>query len=58
MSAPLLDEGRFGLRVWLRRRWCPRGARPPWVVEDRYEWTWLYAALPTLTGREPMYPER
>ncbi len=25
------DEGRFGLKVWLRRRWCPYGERPPWV---------------------------
>jgi transposase len=44
------DEGRFGLRVWLRRRWCPRGARPPWVVADRYEWLWLYAAVEPATG--------
>ena len=44
------DEGRFGLRVWLRRRWCPRGARPPWVVEDRYEWRRLYAAVEPATG--------
>jgi transposase len=36
--------------VWLRRRWCPRGARPPWVVEDRYEWLWLYAAVEPATG--------
>jgi len=31
------DEGRFGLRVGLRKRWCPRGVRPPWLVHDRYE---------------------
>ena len=34
----------------LRRRWCPRGARPPWIVEDRYEWLWLYAAVEPTTG--------
>jgi transposase len=44
------DEGRFGLRVGLRRRWCPRGIRPPWIVHDRYEWLWLYAAVEPMTG--------
>lgn len=34
----------------MRRRWCPRGARPPWVVDDRYEWLWLYAAVEPATG--------
>jgi transposase len=33
-----------------RRRWCPRGARPPWVYEDRYEWLWLYAAVEPTSG--------
>lgn len=46
-----LDEGRFGLKTWLRRRWCPRGVRPPWVVEESYEWIWLYAAVEPTTGR-------
>jgi transposase len=45
------DEGRFGLRVGLRKRWCPVGVRPPWVVHDRYEWLWLYAAVEPVTGR-------
>jgi transposase len=45
------DEGRFGLRVGLRKRWCPCGVRPPWVVHDRYEWLWLYAAVEPVTGR-------
>lgn len=44
------DETRFGLKTWFRRRWCPRGIRPPWVVEDRYEWLWLYAAVEPATG--------
>jgi transposase len=35
------DEGRFGRKAWFRRRWCPLGVRPPWIVEDRYEWTWV-----------------
>ena len=44
------DEGRFGLRVGLRKRWCPRGVRPPWLVHDRYQWLWLYAAVEPATG--------
>ena len=31
------DEARFGLKSWHRRRWCPFGVRPPWVVQDKYE---------------------
>lgn len=45
------DEGRFGLKTWLRRRWCPRGSRPPWIVDDRYEWLWGYVAVEPATGR-------
>ena len=45
-----MDEARFGLKTWHRRRWCPKGFRPPWVVEDRYEWLWLYAAVEPATG--------
>ena len=44
------DEGRFGLKTWFRRRWCPRGMRPPWIVEDRYEWSWVYVAVEPTTG--------
>jgi transposase len=33
-----------------RRRWCPRGARPPWAVDDRYARLWLYAAVEPTTG--------
>lgn len=45
-----MDEARIGLKTWHRRRWCPKGFRPPWVVEDRYEWLWLYAAVEPTTG--------
>lgn len=40
-----MDEARFGLKVWHRRYWRPKGHRPPWQVEDRYKWLWLYAAV-------------
>lgn len=45
-----MDEARFGLKTWFRRRWCPSGFRPPWVFQDRYEWLWLYAAVEPATG--------
>jgi len=44
------DEGRFGLKLWFRRRWCTVGHRPPWIVDDRYEWAWVYLAVTPTTG--------
>lgn len=44
------DEGRFGLKTWCRRRWCPRGSRPPWVIQDEYEWLWVYVAIEPTQG--------
>ncbi len=44
------DETRFGLKSWHRRRWCPFGFRPPWVVQDKYQWFWLYTAVEPATG--------
>jgi transposase len=45
-----MDEGRFGLKIRLRRRWCPLGKRPPCPVEDDYEWLWVYIAVDPLQG--------
>ncbi len=45
-----LDEARFGLINWHRRRYCPRGLRPAYVVRRSYEWTYLYAALDPTTA--------
>jgi DDE superfamily endonuclease len=45
------DEGRFGRHTWCRRRWCPRGKRPPWIVEQVFEWIWDYVVVDPLTGR-------
>lgn len=50
-SAWAIDEGRFGLKVWFQRRWCPTRVRPSWIVEDQYEWRWLYAAVEPSTGK-------
>ncbi len=38
------DEARFGLISWHRRRYCPTGFRPPYIVKRSYKWTYLYAA--------------
>lgn len=45
-----MDEARFGLKSWHRRRWCPEGHRPPRVHKKKYEWLWLYAAVEPATG--------
>lgn len=44
------DEARLGLISWHKRRYCPLGVRPPWLVHRQYEWTWLYAAVEPATG--------
>ena len=44
------DEGRFGLKTWLRRRWALLGERPPWVVQDAYDWMRLYVAVEPTSG--------
>lgn len=44
------DEGRFGLKGWFRRCWCTVGHRPPWIVNDRYAWVWVYLAVEPATG--------
>jgi transposase len=44
------DEARFGLINWHRRRYCPKGFRPPYIVRRAYKWTYLYAALEPTTG--------
>src|SRR5215207_1038860 len=44
------DEARFGLINWHRRRYCPKGFRPPYIVRRSYKWTYLYAAVEPTTG--------
>lgn len=50
MKVMAFDEARFGLINWLRRRYCPKGFRPPRIVRRRYEWSWLYAAVEPKSG--------
>lgn len=44
------DEARFGLINWHRRRCCPMGFRPPWIVKRAYKWTYPYAAVEPTSG--------
>jgi hypothetical protein len=44
------DEARFGLINWHRRRYCPFGFRPPWIVKRAYKWIYLYAAVEPTSG--------
>jgi transposase len=44
------DEARFGLINWHKRRYCPKGFRPPYIVYRAYEWTYLYTAVDPVTG--------
>ena len=47
------DEARFGLISWhRRRRYCPKGFRPPYTVRRVYEWTYLYYAAVDPTSGE------
>ena len=46
------DEARFGLISWHKRRYCPKGIRPPCVQRHEYKWTWLYAAVEPMTGEQ------
>ncbi len=44
------DEARFGLINWHKKRYCPKGFSPPYVVQRAYEWTYQYAAVDPTTG--------
>lgn len=50
MKVLAFDEARFGLINWHRRRYCPKGFRPPYTVRRAYKWTYLYAAVEPTTG--------
>lgn len=41
----------MGLQPFLRRVWTKRAKRRTAVVEPRYEWLWLYAAVHPHSGR-------
>lgn len=45
-----MDEARIGLQPILRRVWAKRRERPTAVVNPKYEWLWLYAAVHPASG--------
>jgi transposase len=46
------DEARFELLNWNKRRYCPKGFRPPSIVSRRYEWTYhLYVEVEPTTAK-------
>ncbi len=44
------DEHRLGLKPIIRKAWSPIGERPLVKVNQRYEWTRLYAFVRSKTG--------
>lgn len=44
------DEARFGQKGRLCHRWWLKGQRPPGLCDQRFDWTYLYAAVEPLTG--------
>lgn len=46
-----MDEHRIGLKPIVRRVWSKRGQRPTVVVNQRYEWLYVYGFVHPPTGR-------
>jgi hypothetical protein len=44
------DEARFGQKGRLCHRWWLKGQRPPGLCDQRFDWTYLYAAVEPMTG--------
>lgn len=44
------DEARFGQKGRLCHRWWLKGQRPPGLCDQRFDWTYLYAAVEPITG--------
>lgn len=48
------DEARLGTKSVLRRRWAKRGARPPALHDNGFEWTYIYGFVHPFTGRSDL----
>ena len=46
------DEGRFGLKPAIGRRWASKGARPKVAVRPGYKNFYVYSAVSPVTGEE------
>lgn len=44
------DEARVGQKGWLCHRWWIKGQRPPGVCDQRFDWTYLFAAADPASG--------
>ena len=47
-----MDEARVGQKGRLCHRWWTRGRRPPGRCDQRYQWTYIFAAVEPATGAE------
>ena len=46
----VMDEARFGLHTQMRRVWVPKGVRPVFERQTKYEWDYLYGSLEVTQG--------
>ena len=46
-----MDEARVGSKGRTGHRWWARGQRPRGLCDQRYDWTYLYAAVRPATGQ-------
>jgi transposase len=49
------DEHRIGLHAILGPTWAPKGQQPIALVQDKYEWLYLYAFVRPQTGQTWWY---
>lgn len=49
------DEHRVGLKPIIRKIWAKKGERPIAVVEQKYEWLYVYGFLEPKTGKTRFY---
>jgi transposase len=47
-----MDEARVGQKGRLCHRWWSRGRRPPGRCDQRYQWTYIFAAVEPATGAD------
>ncbi len=50
-----MDEHRVGLKPIIRKTWTKIGSKPQAIVQERYEWLYVYSFVHPLTGRTHWY---
>ncbi|MEO0035324.1 MAG: hypothetical protein RLZZ501_1347 [Pseudomonadota bacterium] len=48
----LQDEARLGQKGRTCHRWRVKGQRPPGLCDQRFDWTYIFAAVEPATGAE------